>query len=90
MKISKYIEIFGAIELLKNRIELNKKYKRALANILAYEMGVDLDKCVPNISCKIFDDVDKLLGENSLPKNFLLNELITDGFIHFTESAILS
>ena len=90
MKIDKYIEIFGAINLLKNRYELNSKYRRALANILAYEMGADLDSCDPTVSCQIFDNVDKLIGENSLGLKMLNNGIANDGFIHFAEKYILS
>lgn len=90
MKTDKYIEIFGAIELLKNRYDLNSKYRRALAEILAYEMGTDLDSCDPTVSCQIFDNVGKLIGENSLGLKMVNNGIANDGFIHFAEKYVLN
>ena len=90
MKISKYIEIFGSIDLLKNRVDLNKKYRRALAEILAYEKGEDLDTCDPIIASNIFDEVSEILGQNSLGRKMLSNSITNDGFIYFAEKYILS
>lgn len=90
MKTDKYIEIFGSIDLLKNRVDLNKKYRRALAEILAYEKGEDLDTCDPIIASNIFNEVSEILGQNSLGLKMLNNGIANDGFIHFAEKYVLS
>lgn len=90
MKTDKYIEIFGSIDLLKNRVDLNKKYRRALAEILAYEKGEDLDTCDPIIASNIFDEVSEILGQNSLGRKMPSNSITNDGFIYFAEKYVLS
>lgn len=90
MKTDKYIEIFGSIDLLKNRVDLNKKYRRALAEILAYEKGEDLNTCDPIIASNIFNEVSEILGQNSLGLKMLNNGIANDGFIYFAEKYILS
>lgn len=90
MKTDKYIEIFGSIDLLKNRVDLNKKYRRALAEILAYEKGEDLDTCNPIIASNIFNEVSEILGQNSLGRKMPSNSITNDGFIYFAEKYILS
>ena len=90
MKTDKYIEIFGSIDLLKNRVDLNKKYRRALAEILAYEKGEDLDTCDPIIASNIFKEVSEILGQNSLCRKMPSNSITNDGFIYFAEKYILS
>ena len=90
MKTDKYIEIFGSIDLLKNRVDLNKKYRRALAEILAYEKGDDLDTCDPIIASNIFNEVSEILGQNSLGRKMPSNSITNDGFIYFAEKYILS
>lgn len=90
MKTDKYIEIFGSIDLLKNRVDLNKKYRRALAEILAYEKGEDLDTCDPIIASNIFNEVSEILGQNSLCRKMPSNSITNDGFIYFAEKYILS
>ena len=89
MDKEKYIEIFGAIDLLKNRVELYNKYKRSLSEIIAYEKGIDLATCEPSISCKIFDEVNDILSKNSLGVEISNNGIANDGFVYFAEKHIL-